>query len=233
MIYGYARISTPKQSIERQIRNIQAAYPGATIIQEAFTGKVMNRPAWVKLVKKLQSGDTIIFDSVSRMSRDAEEGFQTYQILFARGINLIFLKERHIDTGIYKNAAERQLSIRINTGDSKTDKFLSTLTAALNELLLDLAKDQIRLAFEQSEKEVADLRQRTKEGLQTARANGKQLGQVPGKKLNTKKSVAGKQAILKHSKAFGGSLSDNECINMIGCSRNTFYRWKSELKANG
>jgi len=38
VIYGYARISTAKQSIERQIRNIKQAYPQAMIFTEAFTG---------------------------------------------------------------------------------------------------------------------------------------------------------------------------------------------------
>lgn len=232
MIYGYARISTPKQSIERQIRNIEAAYPSerVRIYREAFTGKVMTRPEWSKLMKRVQPGDTIIFDSVSRMSRDAAEGFQTYQDLYNKGINLVFLKEHHIDTATYQDAAKRQLSIRISTGDDKTDKFLSTLTGALNELLLDLSKEQIRLAFEQSEKEVADLRQRTKEGLRTAKLNGKQVGQVTGKKFSTKKSVKGKQIILSHSKTFGGTLDDESCMKLANCSRNTYYKWKNELK---
>lgn len=38
MIYGYARISSPRQNIERQIRNIKGAYPEAVVIQEVFTG---------------------------------------------------------------------------------------------------------------------------------------------------------------------------------------------------
>ncbi len=38
MIYGYARISRPQQSIQRQIRNIEKLYPKALILQEAYTG---------------------------------------------------------------------------------------------------------------------------------------------------------------------------------------------------
>ena len=69
-MYGYCRISQKKQSIERQIRNIKEAYPEAVIIEEAFTGTKIDRPEWNKLYKKAKSGDTIIFDSVSRMSRN-------------------------------------------------------------------------------------------------------------------------------------------------------------------
>ena len=100
--FGYARISTPQQSIERQIRNILAAYPQSEIIREVFTGtKFQGRREFENLLKKLNAGDTIIFDSVSRMSRDAEEGFTMYEDLFSKGINLVFLKEPHINTETY------------------------------------------------------------------------------------------------------------------------------------
>ena len=74
-IYGYCRISTAKQSIDRQIRNIKAEYPTAHIVQEAYTGTSVFRPEWLKLYRVLKAGDTVVFDSVSRMSRNAEEGF--------------------------------------------------------------------------------------------------------------------------------------------------------------
>ena len=54
--------------------------------------------------------------------------------------------------------------------------------------LMALAKEQIKLAFEQSEKEVADLHQRTREGLLTARLNGKQVGRKKGVGFETKKA---------------------------------------------
>ena len=80
-MYGYCRISQKKQSIDRQIRNIKSAYPEATIIEEAYTGTSLDRKEWNKLFKKVKDGDTIIFDSVSRMSRNAEEGFTAYEEL--------------------------------------------------------------------------------------------------------------------------------------------------------
>lgn len=79
MIYGYARISTKKQNIERQIRNIKASYPEVVIVQEVYTGtKFQERKEFVKLEKKAQAGDTIVFDAVSRMARNADEGFDIY-----------------------------------------------------------------------------------------------------------------------------------------------------------
>ena len=100
----------------------------------------------------------------------------------------------------------------------------------VNKYLMALAKEQIRLAFEQSEKEVKDLQQRTKEGIETARLNGKQIGQRAGVKLITKKSKAAKEIILKHSREFNGSLNDADVMKLAGLSRNTFYKYKRELK---
>ena len=101
-IYGYCRISTYKQNIERQERNIKTLYPEAVIIKEIFTGTQENRPEWRKLYSHVDKGDRIIFDSVSRMSRNAEEGFRIYRELYDRGVELVFLKERHIDTSSFK-----------------------------------------------------------------------------------------------------------------------------------
>lgn len=222
MTYGYARISTKQQSIERQIRNISAAFPDARIYREAYTGTKIERPEFEKLLKRLKSGDTVVFDSVSRMSRDAEDGFALYQDLYNKGINLVFLKEHHIDTDTYKSALTNQLAM---TGDD-TDLILQ----GVNAYLLRLAAKQIRLAFQQAQKEVDDLHQRTKEGIQTAKLNGKQIGQKQGAKLNVKKAAPAKAAILQHSKDFGGTLDDKDCMKLAGVSRNTYFKYKRELK---
>ena len=156
------------------------------------------------------------------MSRNAEIGFQVYQELYDKGIELVFLKEPHINTETYKRALSNNIAM---TG-TKTDIILK----AINEYLMELAKEQIQLAFEQSEKEVADLHQRTKEGIETARLNGKQIGQKSGSTLTTKKSIEAKQGILKYAKSFGGSLTDAECMKLLGIAKNTYYKYKAQLK---
>lgn len=222
-VYGYCRISRAKQSIERQIRNILAEFPKAVIIQEVFTRTSLNRKEWIKLFNKVKDGDTIVFDSVSRMSGNAEEGFAAYEELYNRGVNLVFLKEPHINTDTYKKAIENNIEM---TGSN-----IDYILEGVNKYLMSLAKEQIRLAFEQSQKEVDDLHQRTKEGIETARLNGKQIGQPKGAKLSTKKSIEAKAIIEKHSKSFNGTLNDDECMKLAGISRNSYYKYKSEIKA--
>lgn len=222
MIYGYCRISTKQQSIDRQIRNIKDMYSDAIIVEEVFTGtKVEGRKEFDKLLKKVKAGDTIVFDSVSRMSRNADEGFKLYEELFNKGIELVFIKEPHINTETYKNA--------INGGIALTGTIVDSILEGINQYLLALAKEQIKLAFEQSEKEVMDLRQRTKEGIETARLNGKQIGLEKGTKLTTKKSIEAKDQIIKYSKDFKGTLKDTEVIKLIGIARNSYYKYKREL----
>ena len=222
MTYGYCRISRAKQSIERQIRNIKAEYPEALIIQEVFTRTRLDRKEWPKLYKAVKAGDTIVFDSVSRMSGNADEGFTAYEELYNRGVRLVFLKEPHINTDTYKQALESNVKL---TGGN-----VDFILEGVNKYLMALAKEQIKLAFQQSEKEVEDLHQRTKEGLETARLNGKQIGQKEGAKLTTKKSVASKEIIMKHSKDFNGTLADADVMTLTGLARNTYYKYKKELK---
>lgn len=228
--YGYVRVSRKHQDPTRQIRNIKREYPDAIIVVEVYTGtKMQGRKELDKILSKVQSEDMIVFDSASRMARNADEAMALYEELFNKNISLVFLKEHHIDTDTYKNIINSQIDITLNTGNDATDTFINTLIEALKNYSIALAKEQIRKVFEQAEKEVEDLHQRVKEGIETARLNGKQIGGLKGSKYNVKKSQPTKEQILKYSIAFNGTLNDAECIKLIGIARNTYYKYKKEL----
>ena len=221
--YGYARISTKKQKLETQERNIIEQFPEVKkIYKEAYTGTTQERTEWKKLLKQVKTGDTIIFDSVSRMARSADSGIKQYMELYEKGVNLVFLKERHLDTEIFKSATGIQISL---TGDDVDD-----ILIGLNSYLKKLAERQIRLGFEQAEKEVVDLRQRTKDGLKTAREQGRVGGRRKGAIIETNKSKQAKELILRHSKTFNGALNDLELMNVTKISRATLYKYKKEIK---
>ena len=224
-VYGYARISTRKQSIERQIRNIIAMYPDATIYEEAFTGtKVEGRKEFNKLINRVKENDTIVFDSVSRMSRNADEGVDLYMNLFSKGVELVFLKESYINTEVYRSTIEQTIG---STGNDIADIYIE----ATNKVIKLLAEKQIRKAFEQAEKEVEDLHQRTREGIETARLEGKQIGRIAGKKYTSNKEKKYKPEILRLSKDFNGTNTDSEVMAFTGLSRGSYYKYKRELKA--
>lgn len=222
MVRGYCRISRKTQNIERQIRNITKEYPNAKLYTEAFTGtKIKGRKEFEQLLKDVQPGDTIVFDSVSRMARNSEEGTELYFELFNKGIDLVFLKEHYIDTAIYADNLKDRIEL---TGADEDEIF-----KGINNYFRKLAQKQIRIAFEQAQKEVDDLHQRTKEGIETARKNGKQIGQKEGTKLKIKKKAPAMQQIRKLSRDFCGTNTDAEVIKIIGISRNTYYKYKREL----
>lgn len=220
--YGYARISRATQKIERQIENISKAYPDADIKQEAYTGtKIEGRKEFQKLIEMVKEGDTIVFDSVSRMSRNAEDGIETYFKLYDKGVNLVFLKEPYIDTDTYRSNTKDKIEL---TGTDEDEIF-----KGLNNYFRKLAQKQIRIAFEQAQKEVDDLHDRTSEGMREAKKRGKQIGQKKGATLNVKKKEPAKAKIKRLAKDFGGSNTDKEVMEITKLSRNTYYKYKKEI----
>ena len=222
MIYGYARVSTANQKLERQTENIRRDYPDVTLMTEKFTGTTTDRPEWVRLMKKVRAGDTIVFDSVSRMSRNKTEGVEDYFVLYNKGVELIFLKEPHINTSVYRNALKTAVPL---TGTS-----VDCILNGINEYLQILAKQQIEIAFDQAQKEVDDLHNRVAEGMRVSNAGRKISESRKGKKYPRAKTKEIEDAILKHSKDFGGTLNDSEVAKLAGTSIATYYRVKKELR---
>lgn len=260
-IYGYVRVSTLEQNKERQIQNILREYPKAVIMTEEYTGKTMDRPVWNKLYPKLKKGDLVVFDEVSRMSRNAAEGFKTYQELFEKGVNLVFLKEPYLNTDVFSGQIQRAA---VKTGKDYLDQ-------GLKIILMGVAEEQIKIAFEQSQAET-DLRaQRAGEGIAEAKKHNEelevlypgtfkdhpeysQIGREKGDKLTIKKAEPIKALIRKYSRDFDGTLSDMELLGVLSTktvkvpnrkrsgkveereisaklSRNTLYKYKREMKS--
>lgn len=219
--YKYARKSKPKQKFARQIKNLQEFCPEGELIKECYTGTTQERPLWQRLMGKVQEGDTIIFDSVSRMSRNSDEGVADYLALYNKGVHLIFLKEPNINTDVYKETVSRYKF-------EHTGQEIDFVLEGIERFLIALAEKQIRIAFDQAEKEVADIQQRTKEGL-AAIADKKQLGRKKGTKITTKKSIKAKKFIAKHAKAFGGTMTNVQVMDAVHISKNTFYKYVQEI----
>ena len=231
MIYGYARVSTTHQRIARQITNILAVYPNATIIRESYTSTTPNRPYWEKFLTQVTKGDTIVFDSVSRMARNSEEGFKDYKTLYESGINLVFLNEPLINSSVLDATKSKLLNVKIETGNAAVDSFFKGNIELINDFILAIAEEQIKAAFDQAEKEVTDLHSRISQGIREAKKNGTQIGLTKGTTLVTSKSIECKETIKKHAADFGGTLNDTEVMTLCKISRNSYYKYKRELKS--
>lgn len=231
-VFGYVRISTVKQKLQRQIDNIKNAFPDAIIITEkGVSGCTMDRPAWNKLLQDVERraarGENVVlvFDEVSRMSRNAAEGFAIYERLFNAGVDLRFLKEPQIDTAVYKKSlAEAKNKIPM------TGTYVDYVLEGVNKMLMAVAKEQIELAFKNAQHEADFLHKRTSEGVRKAQAAGKQVGRASGSKVETRKAKSAKEIIRKHSKDFDGGLSDLDTMKLAGVSKNTYYKYKAEMR---
>lgn len=241
-LYGYARVSTKSQRLDRQINNI-TKYAGdkkiEKIYKEKYTGTKLDRPEFNRMLKVVKPGDTIIFDSVSRMSRTADEGYQLYMQLLNDGIELIFINEPHISTAYYKKMQAQKIKIA-NSGKESVDKLINTVLEAITEFQNDETREKIRVAFEQAQKEVDDLHTRISDGIKATQTNNtslpaserKQIGRIAGQKVETKKSKETKAKIIKMSKDFDGNMSDKEIFEILHISRNSYYKYKRELQSN-
>lgn len=230
MVYGYCCISTKKQSMDRQIKNIKEAFSKAEIIKETCSGASLNRPEWEKLFRRLENNDVIVFDSVSKMGIDAAEAFVLYKELVCKNIRLVFIRERYLDTESYREALNGIISLSLSPEEQAANNLLKGVMSAVDHFIMNKIEQDIYKAYAQSEKKIKELSRRTSEGIEAARSNGKQIGTVKGAVHETKKSKTVKPLIIKFSKDFEGELSDRECMKLIGLSNNTYYKYKRELK---
>lgn len=132
--------------------------------------------------------------------------------------NAVIVKEVYTGTKFQGRKELEKILDKVQAGDMIIFDSVSRMSRGVNQYLMELAREQIHIAFEQAEKEVSDLHQRTKEGIETARLNGRQIGQRKGTAYETRKAKAAKDIILRHNKSFGGSLTDEESIKQAGIS---------------
>jgi hypothetical protein len=79
-------------------------------------------------------------------------------------------------------------------------------------------------------KDRGNLSESVKAGLNRARQRGVVLGHLPGTTFITKKSLHSKGIIANYAKEFGGDMEDPEVMERCGCSRNSYYKYKRELR---
>lgn len=240
-VYGYARVSRGKQDLERQLKLIKKSYPDIPILTEKFSSMTLERPVWQRLVKKLKRGDKIVFDSVSRLSRSSEEGYEEYKRLYDAGIELEFISQPFVNTSVYRDAAQKQIDMVIDTGDAALDQCVNGIISAVNDLIIEVARRQIPEAFKAAEADRIEHNRNTKQGVQLARQryDEEELlglphqklrpGRQTGAKIETAKAKEAKEILRQHWDEIGKTLSVNDAMKLAGCSRNSYFKYRKEL----
>jgi len=114
--YGYVRVSGADQNEARQLIAMkELMIPQSQIFIDKQSGKNTARPALQKLLKRVQPGDTVIVESVSRFARNTRDLLMLIDKLTAKGVEFVSQKE-HIDT------------------TTPTGKFMLTVFGAVAEL---------------------------------------------------------------------------------------------------
>lgn len=217
-IFGYCRISTIKQNIERQKRNLSEAYPQIILLEEKFTGTTTDRPKYNFLKQIVNPGDKIVFDSISRMSRNSDEGYNDYMSFWENGIWLEFLNEPHLNTEFFNSQLKAFEKFDVNI-----DKTFEPLIEGIKKTMANIIKGQIKIGFDQAEKEVKDLQERTKQGLMTAKLKGKTIGRP--KKISDDIIQDIKENYINSRKK-----SVKDFLMEYKISKATFYNWLKEVE---
>lgn len=147
--YGYIRVSTKEQHIDRQLAALQPYnIPKKNIYCDYQSGKNFERPAYKKMMKKLKKGDLLIVKSIDRLGRNYNDILMQWQYITKEvGADIVVLDMELLDTR------------------TKDGNLTGTLIA---DLVL-----QIFAYVAQTEREF--IRQRQAEGIAAARAKGKRL----------------------------------------------------------
>ncbi len=148
-VYGYIRVSTREQNIERQLISLlEAGIERKNIYIDKQSGKDFSRPAYKKMIHKVREGDLIVVKSIDRLGRNYQEIMEQWRLI---------TKERGADIRI------QDMPLLDTT---KTKDLLGTF---ISDVVLQL------LSFV-AENERDNIRQRQAEGIAAAKARGVQFG---------------------------------------------------------
>ena len=104
-IFGYARVSTGRQKLDRQIKALEPfGIPKANLFIEKKSGKDLDRSKYQRMLKKLQKGDLVYFCELDRLGRNYNEIIEQWRhITLEIGADIIVLEMPLLDTTLRKD----------------------------------------------------------------------------------------------------------------------------------
>ena len=188
--YGYVRVSSREQNEERQVVAMQEfGVPDNCMVIEKQSGKNFDRPGYIKLVKKLKPEDTLVIKSIDRLGRNYDEILDQWRYL---------TKEKHVDVVVLDMPLLDTRNGRDLTGTLIADIVLQLLSYVA-----------------QTEREF--IKQRQREGIEVARANGVHLGRKAMDRPENYEDVK--------SAWMNGEVSMRGAAKMLGISHTAFRSW--------
>ena len=131
-IFGYIRVSTREQNIDRQLLAMEPhCIPPANLFIEKKSGKNFERPQYRQMLRKLRKGDLVIFCELDRLGRDYNEIIEQWRYLTReKGVDIKVLEMPLLDTTYYKDLlgtfiADLVLSVLSFTAQKEREKHFS------------------------------------------------------------------------------------------------------------
>jgi DNA invertase Pin-like site-specific DNA recombinase len=151
--YGYARVSTREQNLDRQIDALlEFGVEDERILRDKASGKDFERPAWKRLVGLLKAGDLLVVKSIDRLGRDYDDIIQQWRRLTKElGVDVVVLDMPLLDT----RGPEKGV----------TGTFIADIVLQLLSYVAQVERESIR--------------QRQAEGIASAKARGVRFGRPP------------------------------------------------------
>ncbi len=188
--YGYIRVSTREQNEERQIVAMREfGVEDNCMVIDKQSGKDFNRPGYKRLVKKLKPEDTLVIKSIDRLGRNYDEILEQWRTITKE-------KQAHI------------VVLDMPLLDTRTGRDLT------GTLIADIVL-QLLSYVAQTEREF--IKQRQREGIEVARANGVHLGRRAMERPDNFEDVK--------SAWMNGELSGRGAAKLLGISHTTFRSW--------
>ncbi|MEB9435451.1 recombinase family protein [Bacillus cereus] len=147
--FGYIRVSSKDQKEDRQIKKmLDKGINERDLLIDKVSGKSFDRPSYQALKQMVREGDTVVFDSITRMGRNMNDTMKEYEWFVENGINLCFIEEP-----------------MINTNNNSDD----VMKQAIQKIILTMLT-----AF--AEKERKEIKARQAEGIAIAKEQGVKFG---------------------------------------------------------
>jgi len=194
--YAYIRVSTKEQNLARQldaIHSLNEIIDERDIYIDKQSGKDFNRPEWQALKRSIRSGDTLFIHSLDRLGRNKQGILEEWQWLVKNKINIVVLDMPLLDTRKYQNLS--------GVGDLVVNLVLQILSWL-------------------AEQERINIKQRQREGIDSALARGVKFGRPPVQKPRNFNEV--------YTKWKNGEITATKAMQILNLKRNTFYKFVKE-----
>lgn len=203
--FGYIRVSSKEQNEARQVDTMaQQGVHERDIYIDKASGKDTDRAQYQALKAVVRAGDTVIFDSITRMSRSMDDTKREYEWFVDHGVSLRFIAEPMLNT----DASEKDDDV---------------LKRAVSDIVLT-----VLAAF--AEKERHDIRKRQAEGIAAARKRGKHLGR-PRIAYATLSDEDKARFNAEYARWKDGAQTAAAMMQALDMKRTTFYKVVGEYES--